>query len=71
MLPIVIADRFGRFDLGPVYGMITLLLGIGGGIGPLAAGMIYDRCGSYDLVWLSDIGILLFAGLLLAVLKRK
>jgi MFS family permease len=71
MLPIVIADRFGRSDLGPVYGMVTLLLGIGGCIGPLAAGMIYDSCGSYDLVWISDIGILAFAGLLLAALKRK
>jgi cyanate permease len=51
--------------------MITFMLGIGGCIGPLAAGMIYDRCGSYDLVWLSDIGILLFAGLLLAALKME
>ena len=71
MLPIVIADRFGQSDMAPVYGMITFLLGIGGCIGPLAAGMIYDRCGSYDLVWLSDIGILAFAALSLAALKME
>ncbi len=71
MLPIVIADRFGRADMGRVYGMLTLFLGIGGCIGPLAAGMIYDRCGSYALVWQADIGILAFVGVLLAYLKKQ
>ncbi len=63
MMPIMIADRFGLRDLGPVYGMLTFFIGIGGSVGPCFAGLIYDLYGSYDLVWQSSIGILVFVGL--------
>ncbi|MEN6466014.1 MAG: MFS transporter [Syntrophaceae bacterium] len=70
MMPIIIADRFGLRDLGPVYGMLTFFIGIGGSVGPCFAGLIYDLYGSYDLVWQSSIGILVFVGFLLSSLKR-
>jgi len=70
MMPITIADRFGLRDLGSVYGMLTFFIGLGGSIGPYLAGLIFDYYGSYDLVWLASIAILLLVCLLLAFLKR-
>ncbi len=70
MMPITIADRFGRRDLGSVYGMLTFFIGLGGSVGPYLAGLIYDHCGSYDLVWQASIGVLAIVSFLLFFLKR-
>lgn len=71
MMPITIADRFGRRDLGAVYGMLTFFIGVGGSVGPYFAGLIYDYYGSYDLAWQAGIGILAFVCFLLSFLKRQ
>lgn len=71
MMPITIADRFGRRDLGSVYGMLTFFIGLGGSAGPYFAGLIYDRYGSYDLAWQAGIVVLAFVCLLLAFLKKE
>lgn len=70
MMPITIADRFGRRDLGSVYGMLTFFIGVGGSVGPYFAGLIYDYCGSYDLAWQASIGVLVFVCILLSLLKK-
>jgi len=71
MMPILLADRFGRDALGSIYGFITLFLGIGGGVGPFLAGMIYDASGSYAFVWQADILVMIVVAGCILTLKRK
>ncbi len=71
MMPILLADRFGRDALGSIYGFITLFLGIGGGVGPFLAGMIYDAFGSYAFVWQADILVMIVVAGCILTLKRK
>ncbi len=40
----------GRY-YGQIYGIITLVQSIGGAVGPIAAGMVFDRTGSFGPVW--------------------
>jgi len=67
--PIVIADRFGRHVMGSIYGLLTFFIGIGGSIGPILGGIIYDNCGSYRYLWLTNIFVL--SGVALAILTLK
>jgi MFS family permease len=71
MMPILVADRFGRHVLGSVYGWLTFFMGIGGGIGPFMGGLIYDRTGSYTYVWQANILILAGCALLMLGLAPK
>jgi len=71
LMPILLADRFGRHVLGSVYGFVTLFLGIGGSIGPYLAGLIYDRFGAYTYVWRADIVIMIFVAAYILTLKPK
>ena len=48
--PLVISHDFGLTSFGAIAGVLaTLALGLGGAIGPVMAGVIFDRTGSY--VW--------------------
>lgn len=71
LMPILLADRFGRHYLGSVYGFVTLFLGIGGSIGPYLAGLIYDRFGAYTYVWQADIAIMIFVAACILTLKPR
>ncbi|MDI9571177.1 MAG: MFS transporter [Pseudomonadota bacterium] len=71
MMPILLADRFGREALGSIYGFVTLFLGIGGGLGPFLAGTIYDAWGSYALVWKANILVMILVAGCILTLKRK
>jgi len=48
LFPAVVGDWFGTKSHGTIYGAIMLATGIGGAIGPLLAGYVYDIKGSYD-----------------------
>ncbi len=52
MQPTVIADLFGLRSHGAVLGFIFLAAGLGGAIGPVAVGRIFDVTGSYQLGFL-------------------
>lgn len=71
MMPVLLADRFGRHYLGSVYGFVTLFLGIGGSVGPYLAGLIYDRFGAYTYVWQADIAIMIFVAAYILTLKPR
>ena len=52
LLPILAADRFGRHGIGATFGLLTFfVVGVGGSLGPLAGGMLYDATGSYRYAW--------------------
>jgi MFS family permease len=71
MMPILVADRFGRHVLGSVYGWLTFFMGICGGIGPFIGGLIYDLSGSYTYVWQANIVILVSCALLMLGLAPR
>lgn len=71
MMPYLLADRFGRDVLGTAYGMLNFVCaGIGGGLGPLVTGWLYDRMGSYVLAWWIQLAALFVATGLIFALKR-
>jgi MFS family permease len=50
----VIAQHFGRRAYGSITGAQGLAIWLGAGLGPLAAGWLYDRTGTYALaLWLA------------------
>ncbi|MDD5525537.1 MAG: MFS transporter [Smithella sp.] len=70
VLPLLIADRFGRHVLGSIYGLLTFFIGVGGAIGPVLGGFIYDRFGSYHYLWLINIFVLSCIALAILTLKK-
>ncbi len=72
MLPIIASGRFGRDSIGSVYGLLNFFVaGVGGGLGPLVGGILYDTLGSYRYVWSLDLVLLLAAAAGLMALKRS
>jgi MFS family permease len=72
MMPFLLADRFGRHLLGAAYGMLTFLCaGIGGGIGPVITGYVYDLTGSYTSAWLLNLAALVIAAVLILALRPR
>ena len=70
--PYLISDRFGRQVLGVTYGLLTLFsTGIGGALGPILGGFIFDRTGSYRPGWIMNTVFLLIISLLILALKAK
>jgi MFS family permease len=70
LMPYLTADRFGRHVLGSAYGMLIFFVaGVGGSIGPLIGGMIYDRTGSYANAWLLNVILLTAISFLILALK--
>jgi MFS family permease len=71
MLPVMVADRYGRHVMGSVYGLLTFFtVGVAGSVGPLLGGLIYDRTGSYHTVWVFNLVILVLAVFLILALRR-
>jgi len=70
LIPLLIADRFGRHVLGSIYGLLTFFIGLGGAIGPALGGFIYDKFGSYQYLWLVNIFVLSCIALAVLTLKK-
>jgi predicted MFS family arabinose efflux permease len=71
LLPILAADRFGRENMGAVFGLlIFFVVGLGGALGPLLGGLVYDLAGSYRWAWGANLGLLVAAAIGIASLKR-
>jgi MFS family permease len=70
VMPYMISDRFGRQALGAAYGvLIFFATGLGGSVGPLLGGYIFDRTNSYDLGWLICMIALLIVAVAVLALK--
>jgi MFS family permease len=71
ILPIIASGRFGRERMGSVYGLLNFFVaGVGGALGPIVGGILYDALGSYRFVWTLDIALLLAAMAGMLALKR-
>ena len=72
MMPVLLADRFGRYVLGSAYGWLTFfVVGFGGSLGPLFGGIIYDKFGSYTYAWQFNIIMLLLVAIIVLALKPE
>jgi OFA family oxalate/formate antiporter-like MFS transporter len=70
MMPVLLADRFGRYVLGSAYGWLTFfVVGFGGGLGPVLGGFIYDTTGSYAYAWQFNLVALIVVALIMLMLK--
>jgi MFS family permease len=47
----LLADYFGGSSFGTIFGWVALVVMIGGLVGPVVAGWIFDVMGSYRLAW--------------------
>jgi MFS family permease len=58
--------------MGAVFGLQTFfVVGVGGSLGPLVGGLIYDATGSYLPAWWLNLGLLVAATLGIATLRRR
>jgi MFS family permease len=72
MMPVLVADRFGRYVLGTAYGWLLFFVGgVGGALGPLVGGLIYDSSGSYTYAWQFNIILLVTAAFVILALKPR
>ncbi len=69
LFPSTTADYFGTKNLGRNYAMVFTSYGVGGIVGPLLGGMVYDMSGSYMWAFLPA-GVLCFAAAGLAFFLR-
>lgn len=61
-----LTSRYGGLrNFGKIFGVMSSLIAVGGGLGPIAAGAIYDRFGSYSPLLLVGIPGSLLCGLLI------
>jgi len=67
----VVGDLFGRKHYAKIRGYMTLFYTWGGVIGPVIAGAIFDRWGTYEPLLWSLIGVFVVAGLFFASLNRS
>jgi len=58
--PSLVREYFGRTNFGTVFGLIMGVNLLGGLVGPVLAGWVFDNWGSYDGIWF------VFAGLAVA-----
>lgn len=61
VFPATTADLYGMKNLGANYGLIFTAWGLGGVIGPLTAGRIFDLTGSYNTAYIVSLILLLVA----------
>jgi len=54
LFPAIVADFFGRRQAGSLVGLLFAMSGSMAALGPLGAGFIYDRTGSYGPAWVAS-----------------
>ena len=60
----------GIAHFGKIFGIISSMMGLGAGIGPLVAGLAYDRTQSYETLLVIGMPLAFLGGLLVAFLGR-
>lgn len=58
LFPSTVADFYGMKNLGMNYGVLYTAWGIAGAIGPIIAGIVVDRTGTYNLAYMISSGLL-------------
>jgi len=61
----LLREYFGRSNFGTIFGFMMGMVAIGGVIGPIIAGWVFDNWGSYHAVWLLFAFIVLVASIIM------
>jgi sugar phosphate permease len=70
VMPYLLSNIVENRVFGSAYGLlVSFATGIGGSIGPVLGGYIFDRNGSYKLGWLISIAALVIAALIVLALR--
>jgi OFA family oxalate/formate antiporter-like MFS transporter len=64
LYPMFASEIFGTKHLGMNYGMLFSSYGVGGFVGPILFGRLYDMSGNYQLILLISAGLCIVAGVL-------
>lgn len=64
-----LAEFFGTTAHGAIFGMVVFFGTIGGALGPLLAGSVFDTTGSYDIAFATLAGLAFMGALLVASLR--
>ena len=64
------ADYFGRGSVGAIRGLVNPINLVVGGIGAPAAGLVWDRTGSYDPAWWVGVGLMSGAASLMVMTRN-
>ncbi len=67
---IVVADYFGRWSIGAVRGISAPVQWGVNAAGPVTAGIVFDARGSYDLLFVAFIGVMLLGAAVLLLAGR-
>ncbi len=62
----LVREYFGRKNLGTLFGFMMGLIAVGGVMGPIIAGWVFDNRGSYHIVWLLFACIVLVSSIIMA-----
>jgi MFS family permease len=71
VLPVIVAECFGVRHLARIYGALMITLFPGGALGPIFAGAVFDRMGSYQIAFGTFALVNLLALLALLGLRRE
>lgn len=66
---LLVADLFGLRAHGLIFGVLTFIVTIGGGIGPLVAGYIFDLSSSYYILFLVFLAVSATGFVLISLLR--
>jgi MFS family permease len=69
LFPTVVADYYGVKNFGGNYGVMYTAWGISGTIGPIIAGIVVDKTGTYNLAYIISAALLVVA-LILALITK-
>ncbi len=69
LFPAIVGDWFGMRYYGSILGVLSLAVGIGGAIGPLLAGYVFDSFGSYNIAIVVGAAVLFVAAGCSCVIK--
>lgn len=70
LMSAVVADRFGVSSMGKIWGTISMAGLLGGAIGPVVVGYIYDVTKSYSVAWLIVTAITFFSLICMACVRK-
>jgi OFA family oxalate/formate antiporter-like MFS transporter len=69
LFPLLTAEFFGTKNLGANYGAVFTSYGVGGILGPMLAGGVWDAMGTYKYAFLIAGGACVIAGIIALVLR--
>ena len=66
-VPFLTGENFGVREYAAIYSVVNMLSGLGGSVGMILTGRLYDVTGSYKFVWMLYLAVAVFSTAMLTV----